>query len=211
MKLGIRHAVATPTSFVNDCSNLAPFHARFRTFIRVLLVNPSIKGVARAAADHADFDDGTGVYPGCERLARVTGYSTKTVEMAWDAMRRLDIADRVRRGNHLKADEYDLAIPRNWIHLPMLGPNEGRFHCTNCDHAFNPDASALVLRDDGTCGWAVKRLVFCPTPKRRKEGPVPESCFTKWQRKRRRNGSRLWDDLGDDVWKLFREARSDEW
>ncbi|MCW2901783.1 MAG: hypothetical protein JWO67_4048 [Streptosporangiaceae bacterium] len=190
-----------------------PFVARWNSFIRVLLVEPSVKGVARAAMDHADFDYGTGVYAGNERLARVTGYSERAVRMAWAAMRSLGMAERVGYGsrNGGKADKYDLLIPSNWGNLPILGPHEGRFQCAHCNRAFNPSTSALVLHDDGGCGWRVKEMVFCPPPKRRKDGPVPESCCSAWEREQKRDGNRSWEQLGGDVWKVFRQARNDEW
>jgi hypothetical protein len=156
----------------------APFLRRWIPFIRALLVNPSVISVARVAGDHADYHDGTGVYLGHGRTARAAKCTPKSVANAWKVMRALGMAELTRAGSREgKANEYDLMIPDNWIHLPLLGPNEGPFTCQFCDHAFDPSTSSLVFKKDGTVRWRVAEMVFCPPPQRRKGGPVPPSCF----------------------------------
>lgn len=194
-----------------------PFGLRWNTLVRVLLIDPSVKLVARTAMDHADLFDGTDVHISNERMARVTLYSERTVRTAWETLRALGMAERVSTGGMTasgkrKTDEHDLIIPGGWKSLAILGPYEGRFHCVQCAKVFNPSTSALVVRANGTVGWFVYKMVFCPDPKRRANGKVPESCFVLWSKKRKRNGSKSWDDLGNEgAWKLFREARGDEW
>lgn len=189
-----------------------PFVARWNTLVRILLVESSIKLVARTAMDYADLYDGRGVYTGNERMARITGLSERTVRTAWAALRALGMAERVTWGSsrNRKADEYDLAIPDGWALKPILGPNEGRFNCIECGKVFNPSTGGLVLADDGTPTWKVYDMVFCPPPRPKKGAKKPPpSCFATW--KRQRGGDKAWRDLGSEVWEMFRKARNDDW
>jgi hypothetical protein len=64
-----------------------PFVARWNTLVSALLIEPSIKLVARQACDYGIMD-GEGIYPGNQRLARQTGYDERTVREAWHRHRR---------------------------------------------------------------------------------------------------------------------------
>jgi hypothetical protein len=194
-----------------------PFVVRWNAFVRVLLVDPSVKLVARTAMDHADNDDGTDVFISNERMARVTGYNEKTIRTAWATMRAFGMAVRTSTGGVTitgvrKADVHDLVIPKLWYLKPILGPHEGRFHCIQCGKVFNPSTSSLELIEDEKTGalvakWNVYKLTMCPPP-REKKGRPGDSCFKTWQER----SDRPWSQLGNEgVWKLFEEARGDAW
>lgn len=196
-----------------------PFIARFNALVRILLVEASVKGVARAVmADYADFNDGSNCYPSNERLARETGYSERTIRFAWSVMRGLGMAERVgfavpHRG---RADDYTLRIPTGWRTFAILGPNGRKFHCVYCSRVFNPQGNCSVNSQPGDkpgadiVRWDLVRMVFCPEP-RKVKGRQEPSCFQEWTKERRRAGAPTWDKLGADCWDLFREARADEW
>lgn len=188
-----------------------PFVARWNTLTRALLVQPSVKLVARSAMDYADLYDGTSCRPSGARLARNTGYSEKTVRDSWAILRALGMAERVGHGNGYtrKADEYALQIPEDWKSLPMLGPKEGKFTCINCEKLFTPQGNC-TLYGEGDVRYNVRLYCFCPKPRKTKgrEGPW---CFDVWNQQRKKGGHQTWTEMGRDVWKLFREARSDDW
>lgn len=188
-----------------------PFVARWNSLIRSLLVESSVKLVARTAMDYADLYDGTGCHPSNERLARETGYSERTVRTAWGTLRGLDLADRVSRGvaHKREADEYDLIIPDGWVNLPLLGPRSRKFTCLNCGKVFIPQGNS-ELHKDGGVRFNVRLFVFCPPPRATK-GREEEHCFKVWDHDRRHAGDQTWAQLGKDVWKLFQQARGDSW
>jgi hypothetical protein len=183
------------------------FVRRWNTLVDALIIEPSIKHVARASVDFG-LADGAGIYPGNELLARKTGYTRKTVGEAWDVLRALEMAERVipsyYDGRKRVADEYQLAIPGNWRGFAVYGPNMKRFHCQHCGKVFNPKP-CLDVRPDGTFGWYLAKAVFCPSPR---HGP---DCFQRWEHQRRAAKRPLWDKLGDKRWDMFYAARSDEW
>lgn len=109
-------------------------------------------------------------------------------------------------GKRPLAAEYHLQIPDNWAGLPILGPHCGAFHCLHCGDAYAPSTSALKLDDDGSHGWYLNTMSFCPAP-RAKNGHKPMSCEKLWERGR----GKRWDPRGATPWKLFREARGDDW
>jgi hypothetical protein len=195
-----------------------PFTARWNVLIRALLVESSVKLVARTAGDYAnlyDRDDdrlaGGNTYPGNERLARETGLSERTVRTAWAVIRDLGMAERTKVAAYdpvkkkWNADEYQLVIPDGWEGLPILGPNSGKFHCLHCECLFTPQANCKV-NAEGRVTFEVPRFCFCPPPKDKSKGP---GCFKLWSLERRRAELQPWGEL--DVWKLFRESRGEEW
>lgn len=188
-----------------------PFVARWNTLVRSLLVESSVKLVARTAMDYADLYDGSSCRPSNERLARETGYSERTVRTAWATLRGLEMAERISYAvaHEHKADEYILAIPDNWSNLPLLGPRGRKFTCLNCEKLINPQGNCSVSEDE-TVRFNVRMFVFCPQP-RKSKGRDDAWCFERWQAGRRHAGKRLWGDLGADVWKMFRVSRGDDW
>jgi hypothetical protein len=181
-----------------------PFGLRWNKLVQILLVESSVKLVARAAADYADFRDGTECRPSNERLARETGYSERTVRTAWGVLRGLGMAERVRyaQAHAHRADVYDLRIPPDWKGFPVLGPHGRKFTCLHCGKLFNPQGNN-TLRPDGKVGFRIERYVFCPRPRK---GP---SCRDDWDTGEATRGRPLFRDA--DQWKAFRTARGDEW
>lgn len=190
-----------------------PFIARWNAFIRVLLVDPSVKHVARAAAaDYADFYDGTSCRPSSSRLARELGYDERTVRMAWGHLRAMGLADRVTPGIAHKgvADEYELKIPYYWDSMAILGPNSRKFTCLACGKVFNPPPAGRI-NDNGDAVWDLWKLCFCKPPRKTK-GRAGIDCWTAWNTRRKSEGQPVWRQLDNETsWKLFREARADDW
>ncbi len=197
-----------------------PFTGRWNTLVRVLLVDSSIKHIARSAMDFADFDDGTRCFPSLERVGRETGYNEKTVRQAWAAMRAIGLAIRVGHGvaHQRRADEYELQIPDAWQYLPILGPSGRKFTCLNCRKLFNPLGNCTVTTKAGEdeITYRLGFMAFCPTPKfeiRPRNGQpykVPE-CQRQWDVAEADAGRKPWGQLGADRWELFRKARNDDW
>jgi hypothetical protein len=195
-----------------------PFVARWNALVSALLVEPSIKLVARQACDYGIMD-GESIYPGNERLARQTGYDERTVREVWHFLRATGMAYRGVRsawtGDHRTADMYALEIPSGWRAMPVLGPNAGRFTCQQCGKKFNPPPcnTFLTQRDAGgktatpavgrdglrDVRWSLWKAVFCPPPR------SGNGCRVEWERS---NGP--WNG-GQHNWDLFGKARNDEW
>src|ERR1022692_898211 len=118
-----------------------PFVARWNILVAALIVEPSIKLVARTAVDYG-IADGAGIFPGNKRLARQTGLDERTIRQAWKFLRAQGMARLVREsswsGDRRTADSYLLEIPAGWRNLPMLGPRAGQFGCQQCGRLFNP-------------------------------------------------------------------------
>lgn len=185
------------------------FQGRWNALVRVLLVESSVKLVARTAMDYADWDDGAGVFTGNARMAVTTGCSDKTIRTAWATLRALGMAIRVERGSSskLNSDRYNLAIPPEWAGFAVVGPNEQKFHCLHCRKRYVAPP-VCVLRADGDAVWSLWKASFCPPPRKRAGQPPPIECQDAWERDRRTR----WCDIPDsDRWKLFREARGDDW
>jgi hypothetical protein len=196
-----------------------PFVARWNALVSALLIEPSIKLVARQACDYGIMD-GESIYPGNQRLARQTGYDERTVREAWHFLRAAGMAVRDGRsawtGSRRTADTYSLAIPPAWRHYPVLGPHSARFTCPQCGKLFNPQPCNVFLTAEGASGqpvpvtdadgvrevrWRLWKAVFCPAPRK---GP---SCMGAWERK---HGS--WGSLDNAAaWGMFHKARDDEW
>lgn len=188
-----------------------PFIVRWNTLARILLVDTSIKYVARAAMDFADYETGASCFPSNERIARETGYSEPTIRNAWKVMRGIGMAERVAFGvaHRRLADEYQLLIPGDWEMLPTLGPHGRKFTCVGCGKLFNPQGTCVV-RDDGTVAFELSRMCFCAPP-RAVKGRSEVSCLGGWSERQVQAGERPWTELGGDRWKAFRQARGDDW
>ncbi|GAA4928620.1 hypothetical protein GCM10023224_04840 [Streptomonospora halophila] len=188
-----------------------PFVGRWNSLIRILLVESSVKHVARAAMDYANLYDGTSCHPSNERLARETGYNERTVRKAWAAMRGMGLAERVSHGvaHRRLSDEYQLVIPESWQSLPVLGPSGAKFTCVHCEKAFNPTGNCKV-HPDGRVTFDLIPMVFCPEPRQRKGREEPW-CATEWDGQRRASGETPWSQLGQERWKVFHLARGEEW
>jgi hypothetical protein len=90
---------------------------------RVITTTPT-KAVGYAAAQFADWKDGTEVRPGNELLARICGCSTKSVERAFAFMRDCDLMWRYHKAVRLRdADVYRLTVPEDISRVPMLTPD----------------------------------------------------------------------------------------
>lgn len=196
-----------------------PFVARWNVLVSALLIDPSIKLVARTACDYG-FMDGENIYPGNERLARQTGYDERTIREAWHFLRSARMAHRVEQsawtGSRRNADRYELAIPSDWRSMPMLGPHAGKFSCQHCGRRFTPapcntwhmrktpNGEVPATDADGMreLRWFLWKAVFCPAPQR---GPNKgKGCFSDWKRA---NGG--WG--GEQAWRAFSTARGDDW
>lgn len=186
----------------------APFVSRWSTLVRVLLVEPSVKLVARSAMDYANFEDGSNCHPSNERLARDTGYNEKTVRDAWSVLRALDMAIRVSGAVSYdrKADKYQLVIPDDWKSLPLLGPRGRKFTCLGCQKPFNPRAHQVQPKAGERVRWVLHRFVFCAAGR----GEQYSACMHIWDARRKAEGKKPW--LQDtDRWPFFHQARGDDW
>jgi hypothetical protein len=207
--------VISPDDEVDANGNDLLFVTRFNKLVDALIVESSVKLVARCAVDYA-VRDGEGIYPGNEQLARKTSLHHGTVQRAWAILQGLDMAVMESRsywtGRKRLANSYSLAIPERWRGWPVYGPHFARFTCGHCGKRFNPQPDT-VLHPDGSIAWRLASMAFCPPPGRpkRKPGeggrlkPKPASCFELWQR----SGGK-WPS-GDGAWELFRQARNDDW
>lgn len=194
------------------------FIARWNMLVRLLLVESSVKHIARSAMDYAGFEDGTSCYPSNERIARETGYNERTVRIAWSVLRGLGMAERVTQAISYKriADEYELQIPGHWPNLPILGPHGRKFTCLGCGKLFNPQGNCTVNQlktdkpGDDNVRFDLSKLVFCPAP-RRTAGRAEDACQSKWDKRRTDSGQPTWNKMGSERWEQFREARGDDW
>lgn len=193
-----------------------PFAARWNALVSALLIEPSIKLVARQACDYG-FMDGEDIFPGNERLARQTGLTERTVREAWHFLRAAGMAQRIEHsawtGARRTADRYELVIPDNWRRFPMLGPHAGKFTCQECGKHFNPSpcntwtthkigkSEVPVTDGDGvrTVAWCLWKAVFCPEPR------SGNGCLHYWKRA---NGH--WGG-NDSAWQMYHAARNDDW
>lgn len=196
-----------------------PFVARWNALVTAMLVEPSIKLVARQACDYGIMD-GDGIFPGNERLARQTGLTERTVREAWHFLRATGMASRDGRsawtGSQRTADSYSLEIPADWRHYPVLGPHSARFTCQHCGKLFNAQPCNVWLMRDGPgdrrvpvtdadgvreVRWRLWKAVFCPVPR------SGASCMQAWARK---HGA--WGSLKNEAaWEMFNKARDDDW
>lgn len=202
--------------YIRPDDETKPFMARWKTLVRILLVESSVKHAAHVAVEYGDFEDGDSCYPSNERIVRETGYDEKTVRFAWSVMRGLGMAERVGHAvaSLRLADEYQLRIPDNWINLPILGPHGQKFTCLNCSKLINPQGNCSVNKASsdrpGGVRFDVAKMCFCPSPRRRGGRSEPD-CREMWNREQESIGRLPWHKLGPDVWKLFSESRGDDW
>lgn len=204
-----------------------PFIRRWNQLTRILLVESSVKLVARAAMDFADFDDGSNCYPSIERLVRETGLSDRTVRNGWAVLRGLGMAERESYGNsfHGAAAVYQLQIPDSWQNMPTYGPHMRKFTCIGCGKAFTPDAHSILSdrtsdktlpkgtprKEAGDAvAWVIGRLTFCSWPST--SGRTGNAkCREAWDLRRRREGEKDWNHIDDGKWEFFYQARNDPW
>lgn len=188
-----------------------PFISRWNTLCRILLVESSVKLVARTAADFANFNDGSSCFPSNERIARETGYNVRTVWFAWSVMRAFGMAEQVAGAvpYRRRAAEYQLRIPADWQGLPILGPQAGPFTCPVCGSSFVPQGNCSVGKA-GNVTFLLGRMTFCPKPRAQK-GRAAEDCQTLWDKGRIAAGEAPWGQLGEGRWEVFRRARGDDW
>jgi len=189
------------------------FVTRFNKLVDALIVESSVKLVARCAVDYA-VRDGEGIYPGNEQIARKTSLTAESVRKAWGILRALGMAEldapSVWTGSRRLANAYSLAIPARWHGFPVYGPHFGRFTCQHCGHLYNPQPGT-VLNPDGSIAWYLRSMVFCRPPARPKrpggrgrQQPKPPGCSDLWGQHHSWPG-------GEEAWGLFRKARNDEW
>lgn len=189
-----------------------PFIARWNALSRILLVEASVKLVARAAMDYAGFEDGSNCHPSNERIARETGYSERTVRTAWGVLRGLGMAEREEFAiaHERKADKYQLTIPDNWAHLPILGPSGRKFTCLSCNKRINPKGNCSLEADERVT-FNVREYVFCPAP-RKTRGREEAWCYDVWNQRMKAISSPTWNERDNKgVWALFRRSRGDDW
>lgn len=201
-----------------------PFVARWNALVRIMLVETSVKMVARSLMDFADYGDGTSCYPSTERIVRETGYSDKTVRTALATLRGVDMAVRVSHGVSYRrlADAYELAIPGDWLGLPLLGPHGQKFTCLHCSKGFNPSGNSTV-RPDGKVVFDLRPMTFCSVPTAKQPLPStpaarkrvslgkPASCLQLWSTGQESVGAQPYWGKDVDRWKLFYQARGDDW
>lgn len=192
-----------------------PFIARWNVLTRILLLDPSVKAVARSAIDFADFTDGSSCHPSNKRIERETGLSDRTIRTAWQALRGLGMAERVGYGSpHRRlADEYQLRIPDDWRYLPIYGPHVQDFHCLYCGKGFTPQGNCTVSGTDGKekIGYRLHLMTFCPPPRKTKGRDQPY-CLDMWDASQVESGQPQWGRLdGSQAWAGFRKARGDDW
>jgi hypothetical protein len=201
---------------INPDDTDKPFVARWNALVSALLIEPSIKLVARTACDYGIMT-GENVFPGNQRLARQTGYDERTVREAWHFLRAAGLAERLERsawtGDRRNADRYELVIPSGWRGMPMFGPHFGRFACQHCGSLFNPQPCNTYRKRQGTqtpvtdahgvrtVTWFLWKAAFCPAPQRGKERG--KGCFSAWER--------FGGKWGDGAWEIYRKARNDDW
>ena len=188
---------------LNPGDESKPFAPRFRLILRALLVETSVKTVGFVACDFGGNYDGSGVRPSVARMCRDTGLCKNTVVKAWKHLGALGLAGRVDEshwnGRFKTANEYQLAIPETWHLHAMYGPHFQPFRCIDCRTTYDPPACAhLGTGQSDGIRWTLQDAVFC-SPR----------CRHRWTSK---HGawSRVAQD-NDRAWKLFAQARDDEW
>jgi hypothetical protein len=92
---------------------------------RYVIVRPPVKNVGFAIATFAN-RDGKQVFPGIRRLMAITGHSKSTVIEALATMRWMGFLFRrasAQGSNSGLSDEYQLCLPIDLSHIPMVGKN----------------------------------------------------------------------------------------
>lgn len=200
-----------PGDLVDSKGKPVPFVFRWRSLVRVLLFETSVKAVALVAAEYADYDDGSNCRPGNDKLMRETSLGDRSVRNAWSVLREARMAERVYKGSSYKGecDVYQLHIPANWQAYPVLGPNRGAFICQYCAEEFNPVGNCVIKGGNVTAKW--EKFLFCPEPRKAK-GRDDDSCFQLWGAQQARGGAKSLQAMSvTEKYELFRKARNDDW
>lgn len=207
----------TPVRLPDLDDGARPFPIRWNTLCRTILVDPSVKHIARAAIDFAD--EHNRCSPSNSQLARETGLSERTVRTSWAVMRGLGMAQRTSEAVPYQglADEYQLRIPDGWRSLPLLGPHAQDFTCLACVRPFTPQGNCTVNPQPGDrrgraqVRFDLSKMVFCPGP-RGSGGRAEAACREVWDRREANAGRAPWGNLNaDQAWRWFRQARRDDW
>jgi hypothetical protein len=200
-----------PGDLVDSKGKPIPFVFRWRSLVRVLLFETSVKAVALVAGEYADFGDGSECRPGNPTLIRETSLGDRSVRYAWSVMRAAGMAERISQGSSYRgeADEYQLKIPEHWKGYPVLGPKRGAFTCQYCGEEFNPVGSSVYKGGKVTAKW--EKLLFCAEP-RAVKGRDADSCSQAWSQQQGQGGGQaLFRMPIDEKFELFRKARNDDW
>lgn len=146
------HYSAT-ASAAQDGSAMPELTTRFEweRLIRRARLQPSTKLVGLALSTYTN-KDGSRAYPGVERLALVTGLSTKTVRNGLASLRQVGLVERTvegsKNGRRGLADEYALRFPDHLERsVHMLDPTEGwdSEECSDaCAHPGSPVTTSGV-------------------------------------------------------------------
>ncbi|MFC9838958.1 helix-turn-helix domain-containing protein [Rhodococcus sp. NPDC127530] len=115
----LRHNAATA-----ELSPVGRFE--WERIIRRVKMPASTKHLALTLATYAD-SDGSRIWPGNERLARVMCVSTSTVERGLKRLRSRGFLQRTKQGNKYahQADEHRLTVPSTLLEFDLLPPDEG--------------------------------------------------------------------------------------
>jgi len=200
-----------PDDTVDSKGKPIPFVFRWRSLVRVLLFETSVKAVALVAAEYADFDTGANCRPGNDALMRETSLGDRSVRNAWSVLRDAKMAERVHKGSSYKGecDVYQLHIPENWKGYPILGPNRGAFSCQYCGGEFNPVGNCVIK--GGRASAKFEKFLFCPAP-RGANGRDADSCYRLWSERQANGGAAGLDAMPlVERFELFRKARDDDW
>lgn len=200
-----------PDALTDSKGKPIPFAFRWRSLVRVLLFETSVKAVALVAAEYADYDTGANCRPTNERLMRETSLGERSVRYAWSIMRAAEMAERVEVGSPHGgiADKYQLHIPERWKNYPVLGPKRGKFTCQYCGEEFNPVGNGAYKNGKVTAKF--EKLVFCPEP-RKINGRDADSCYGLWSDQQADAGAKgLYVMSLNERFELFKKARDDEW
>lgn len=200
-----------PDDLVDSKGKPIPFIFRWRSLVRVLLFETSVKAVALVAGEYADYDDGSNCRPGNDKLMRETSLGDRSVRYAWSIMRAAGMAERVHKGSSYKgeSDVYQLHIPEHWKGYPVLGPNREAFVCQYCGAEFNPSGNCSFKAGQVTAKW--EKLLFCPEP-RKTNGRADDSCHERWSAQQASTGEKpLYSLTIQERFELFHKARNDDW
>ncbi|MGY4103454.1 hypothetical protein ACW2Q0_28405 [Nocardia sp. R16R-3T] len=94
-------------------------------WLRRLTLPPGAKYTALMAITYGDLD-GSRVFPGVKKLARVMCVGEASVKRHMRVLREVGLIERVKQGNRHaeESDEYRITLPSNLMDLPMLDPDE---------------------------------------------------------------------------------------
>jgi hypothetical protein len=106
-----------------------PLRYEWERIVKASTLTAPVKHTALTVATYTD-GDGTGAYPGTERLVRDTSLSDKTVRRALETLRDVGLLVRTvvgsSQGRRGVADEYCLAIPVDLIERLEVRPPQRR-------------------------------------------------------------------------------------